>query len=96
MKKKKKGPGWSVKQRCTGMGNGWGGCQSLLLIEEDDIYVTSHTDCTGDTEIYYTFSCPVCGRETDINSTTLPMGIPYSIRQTALKKYRNDCKRKIR
>ena len=39
MKILEKGPGWNLKLRCTGKGNGNGGCESLLLVEENDIYV---------------------------------------------------------
>ena len=67
MKVLEKGPGWNLKLRCTGKGNGDGGCESLLLVEENDIYVTSHTDMAGDTDYYYTICCPVCGKETDIS-----------------------------
>lgn len=72
MKILEKGTGWSIEQRCTGAGNGGGGCNSLLLVEEHDIYVTSHTDIAGDTDYFYTFACPVCGRETDINESLIP------------------------
>ena len=81
MKILEKGPGWSLKLRCTGKGNGDGGCESLLLVEENDIYVTSHTDMAGDTDYYYTICCPVCGKETDI----LEKDILYSIRRRKLE-----------
>ena len=75
MKVLEKGPGWSLKLKCTGDGNGGGGCQSLLLVEENDIYVTSHTDYVGDTDYYYTICCPECGKETDIPEKKLPSSI---------------------
>lgn len=81
MKVLEKGPGWSTKQRCTGFGNGLGGCESLLQVEVGDIYVTSHTDIAGDTDYYYTFACPVCGKETDIPEKD----IPVSIRRDAME-----------
>ena len=84
MKVLEKGPGWSLKLRCTGKGNGDGGCESLLLVEENDIYVTSHTDMAGDTDYYYTISCPVCGKETDISEKDLP----YSIKTKKLELYK--------
>ena len=34
MKVLEKGPGWSIKQKCTGRGNGGCGCESTLLIEK--------------------------------------------------------------
>ena len=84
MKILEKGPGWNLKLRCTGKGNGDGGCESLLLVEENDIYVTSHTDMACDTDYYYTICCPVCGKETDISEKD----IPYSIRRKKLKEHK--------
>lgn len=75
MKILEKGPGWSMKQRCTGKGNGDGGCESLLQVEEGDIYVTSRSYYDGDIDYYYTFRCPVCGKETDIPEKDLPSSI---------------------
>ncbi len=75
MKVLEKGQGWSIEQRCTGKGNGDGGCNSLLLIEEDDFYTTFHTDLRGDKDCYYTFHCPVCGKETDIDESLIPTSI---------------------
>lgn len=84
MKVLEKGPGWSTKQRCTGRGNGNGGCESLLQVEAGDIYVTLHTDMIGDTDYFYTFRCPVCGRETDIPEKD----VPSSIRRDAMENKR--------
>jgi len=81
MKILEKGPGWSTKQKCTGKGNGGGGCESLLLVEPNDIYITSNTDYLGDTDYYYTFVCPVCGIETDIPEKD----VPSSIKKQAMK-----------
>lgn len=39
MKVLEKGPGWSIEQICTGIGNGNGGCNSRLLVEKGDIYI---------------------------------------------------------
>ena len=77
MKVLEKGPGWNLKIRCTGCGNGDGGCQSLLQVEESDIYVTAHTDYVGDTEYYYTILCPVCESETDIPEDKIPSSIKW-------------------
>ena len=70
-----KRPAWNLKIICTGKGNGGGGCKSLLLVEENDIYATSHTDYAGDTDYYYTVRCPVCDKETDIPEWALPSSI---------------------
>lgn len=78
MKVLEKGPGWSVKVKCTGNGNGGGGCGSLLEALESDIYVTSHTDICGDTDYFYTICCPVCGKETDIPEKDVPNSIQHA------------------
>lgn len=75
MKVIEKGPGWNIEQICTGNGNGGGGCNSRLLVEANDIYVTSSTDITGEVDYYYTFTCPVCGAETDISKSKIPANI---------------------
>lgn len=79
MKVLEEAQGWSIEQFCTGKGNGNGGCGSKLLVEKNDIYLTSHTDLTGDTEYFYTFCCPVCGIETDIPSENLPISIKNNL-----------------
>ena len=83
MKVLEKAPVWSIKVRCTGRGNGDGGCKSLLLVEESDIYATASTAYTGEVEFFYTITCPVCGKETDIPQKYLP----YSITTKKLKEY---------
>lgn len=78
--------GWEIEQKCTGKGNGDGGCGARLLVAEDDIFVTSHTDYVGDTEYYYTFKCPECGRLTDIPDKV----IPTAVRRKAMDKYKTN------
>lgn len=75
MKILERGPGWSITQLCTGKGNGDGGCQAKLLVEKEDVYLTSHTDLAGDTDYFYTFRCPICGIETDIPEKDVPVSI---------------------
>ena len=58
--------GWASEFRCTGSGNGNGGCNALLLVEEDDLYQTYHHDHGGGKETFTTFRCPECGCQTDI------------------------------
>ena len=84
MKVLKKAHEWNLKLICTGKGNGDGGCKSLLLVEENDIYATAHVDYAGDIDYYFTVCCPVCGKETDISEERLP----YSIRIKKLQEYR--------
>ena len=76
MKQIKKGreqKGWSKEYACTGKGNGGGGCGAVLLVSENDLYMTSRSDYSGDTEYFVTFKCPCCGVETDIE------GVPSRI-----------------
>ncbi len=75
MKVLEKGQGWSIKQECTGKGNGEGGCGSTLLVEKEDIYITRSVDMCGDTDFYYTFKCPVCGVKTDVPERDIPSSI---------------------
>ena len=85
MKVLEKGPGWSLKTKCTGFGNGNGGCGSVLLVEKDDIFITvSSNYADDDNDYYYTFCCPVCNQQTDIKEDDLPA----SVRELAWKKYK--------
>ena len=54
MKVLQKGEGWKLEIRCTGRGNGGGGCGSLLEIREEDIYNTYNYDYAGERDTYYT------------------------------------------
>lgn len=78
--------GWEIEQTCTGKGNGDGGCNAKLLVNESDIYITTHTDYGGDTDYFYTFKCPCCGVETDIPEKD----IVNRVRREVLKKYREE------
>ncbi len=88
MKLLEKGPGWSTIQHCTGKGNGNGGCMSKLLIEKEDIYLTTHTDLTGETDYYYTFICPECGIQTDIPESEIPIALKRELLQSKKGLYR--------
>ena len=87
MKVLEKGPGWSIKQLCTGAGNGNGGCNSKLLVEKDDIYLTFHTDYIGDTDYFYTFKCPECGIETDIPEKDVPSSLKRDLLESSKIRY---------
>ena len=52
--------------QCTGKGNGGCGCNADLEVYEDDLYQTSRTHYSGDSDYFVTFACPDCGAETDI------------------------------
>ena len=57
--------GPAVEAYCTGDGNGGGGCNALLLVEEGDVFETSKSS-TGETDCFTTFKCPSCGTLTDL------------------------------
>ncbi len=75
MKILKVGLGWGIEQICTGKGNGGGGCGATLQVEKDDIYMTSKGYYDGSTDYFYTFRCPCCQVETDIEEKLVPSGI---------------------
>ena len=83
MKVLKEGKGYIVEVECTGKGNGMAGCGAILGISKEDVYMTSSSDYTGDTDYFYTITCPCCGVETDIDS----MGLPQSVKKLARVKY---------
>ena len=78
---------WSKKIQCTGYGNSGYGCKSLLLVEEEDIYVT--TCCRNDYNLCFTFKCPVCGNETDIKDEN----ISSKVKLLAMRKLVNVLRR---
>lgn len=57
--------GWSKQAKCTGSGNGGGGCGAKLLVEQGDLYKTWR-HCLDDSEMFITFKCASCGVETDL------------------------------
>ena len=77
--------GWEIEQECTGKGNGDGGCKAKLLVNEDDIFVTTHTDLDGETDFYYTFQCPCCGVYTDIPTEAVVRRVRNKAMENATK-----------
>lgn len=70
MKVLKKGrdvKGWSAELKCTGHGNGEGGCGSILLVEHSDLFETGRHCYDGSSDYFITFRCPECLVMTDIN-----------------------------
>jgi hypothetical protein len=61
--------GWSTKKKCTGSGNGDGGCGAMLLVEQGDLFTTASSHYDGSTDVYVTFKCPSCGVLTDLGET---------------------------
>jgi len=83
LKKGREQKGWAGEFRCTGAGNGDGGCNAMLLVEQADLFKTYHSDYTGDKDTYHTFRCSECGVNTDLKgipgavSTALPAGVGH-------------------
>lgn len=73
IKKGREQKGWAQEFTCTGKGNGDGGCGAVLLVEEDDIYITK-SGCRT-TEQYNTFRCCECKVETDLLDNEIPARI---------------------
>jgi hypothetical protein len=59
--------GWSTEAKCTGKGNGNGGCGAKLLVEQPDLFRTS-SSAMGETDYYVTFECAACGVLTDLEN----------------------------
>ena len=66
---------WSIEERCSGAKLGGGGCNSLLLVEEEDIDRHPY----GNWGWYYSFYCPVCGVETAVDEEKIPERIRKNI-----------------
>jgi len=58
--------GWSKLAICTGKGNGWGGCWSILRISRIDLYKTCYMFWGEVDKICTTFCCPNCETETNV------------------------------
>jgi hypothetical protein len=86
MKVLQPGKGWQLHVKCTGKGNGDGGCGAKLLVEKDDVYQTYSYDIDGFCNHYFTICCPQCGIETDIDDKL----IPDSVKRNTLTKKEYD------
>ena len=73
LKKGRPQKGWSVETKCTGEGNGNGGCGALLLVEQIDLYCTASHHYDGSKEVFTTFQCSECGIATDLSD--VPSGL---------------------
>lgn len=62
----RKQTGWSKTFKCSGAGNGHGGCGAKLLVEQGDLFKTYRNAMGRDSQTFYTFRCSECGVLTDI------------------------------
>lgn len=69
------GEKWTIQHRCTGWGNGDGGCEALLEIEYDDLrYYQGQEFPWRVIEPAVCFKCPCCGKITDLGLNDWPSG----------------------
>lgn len=80
--------GWSMKFVCTGAGNGGGGCEAKLLVEQGDVFLTE-SHARDETTVYHTFRCPECGVNTDIQSSDRPRGVPSHVNYPTGVRHKN-------
>jgi hypothetical protein len=73
--------GWAKEFTCTGSGNGDGGCDAHLLVEQGDLFRTSSSHYDGTTDHYVTFKCPECGVLTDVEN------VPSNVTENLPDKY---------
>lgn len=64
--------GWGIEIRCSGSGNGGGGCHAQLLVEENDVFHSYASYMGRDEDHFFTFKCPQCGVWTDIPDERVP------------------------
>lgn len=69
-------PTWCKQYRCTGAGNSFDGCNSLLEVVIDDLVyyrgVDSSSPYGNGSEPAVSWRCPVCGEENDIPKEDWP------------------------
>jgi len=66
--------GWSTEAKCSGRGNGGGGCGAKLLVEQPDLFKTFRV-ARDETDTFVTFKCPACGVLTDLADGAVPHAI---------------------
>lgn len=68
------GENWTIQHRCTGWGNGGGGCEALLEIEKSDLRYFRGVpgDSWGSRDPAVTFKCPCCSTLTDLGLNDWP------------------------
>ena len=80
---------WETISICNGKNNPYSelACGSMLLVDEDDVFVTLGEDQrTKEMGYFYTFLCPVCGCMTDIAASH----IPHRVKNEKIQEYDGD------
>lgn len=72
--------GWATETKCTGSGNGGGGCGAVLLVEEGDLFATASHHYDGSSEHYITFRCMACKVLTDLKNVPSSVNVRSSER----------------
>jgi hypothetical protein len=90
----KEGKPHEIKVKCTGAGNGKGGCCAILGVVADDIYHTQSSARDESTE-YATVCCPACFILTDVDEKKIPGGWKWASKKVEtperiLKKVRGE------
>jgi len=76
--------GWAAELKCTGRGNGDGGCGATLLVEEGDLFQTARHCYDGSSDYFVTFACSECGVWSDTEKYPRgPHGLPQPPRKRA-------------
>jgi adenine phosphoribosyltransferase len=70
---------WKKSVICTGKGNNNIGCGAKLEINGGDVYMTESHHYDGSSSSYFTFMCPCCEAETDINEKEIPYAVQHCI-----------------
>ena len=63
-------PDKQIKVRCTGNGNGGGGCQALLAVTAHDVFPTT-SSAMGETDHHKTIQCILCEVWTDVKDINI-------------------------
>lgn len=72
--------GWATEIACSGEGNGGGGCNALLLVEQGDVFVTARS-LRDEMDTFNTFRCPCCNVWTDISKA---VRVPFKARNHSM------------
>lgn len=80
---------WSKNYRCTGVGNGGGGCEAMLAVEQTDLFRTLDFYASEPVD-HITFACQECGVCTDVTDAppNVQSGVPLTTKWFPKKRSR--------